>query len=104
LPSKEEFDILPNSIGSDQFGKSLKSKVGWKDGGNGVDTFGFSVLPAGSSYDGEYHNEGISAAFWSSTEDNSGGAYEVNFVYEDDFVGMAGNDKDLAFSVRCLQD
>ncbi len=104
LPSKEEFDILPNLIGSDQFGKSLKSKVGWKDGGNGVDTYGFSVLPAGYNYDGEYHNEGISAAFWSSTEDNSDAAYEVNFVYEDDLVGMAGSEKEMALSVRCVKD
>lgn len=87
LPSKAEFKILFESVGGKNVaGKMLKSRSGWKDDGNGTDTFGFSALPAGDGkmYDFvRFGNVGHAACFWSSTEyetDYSSGAFDMCLV------------------------
>ena len=48
LPSVEEWDILINQFGGQRMaGLALKSTSGWKDGGNGTNSSGFNVVPAG---------------------------------------------------------
>ena len=106
LPSKGEFETLFSAVGgSDTAGKMLKSTSGWSDDGNGTDAYAFSALPAGSrALNGDYYNEGYFASFWSSTELNSGNAYEEWLEYGFVSADPGGDDKNYGFSVRCLKD
>ena len=121
LPTQAEWDTLFVTVGGvAAAGKALKTTTGWKvdssqtSNGNGDDTFGFSMLPAGVQYTTSVYS-GIleNTSFWSSTECNSvdcgtllparGGAYYAGFS----LGGTAYTstvDKDQGFSVRCVMD
>ncbi len=115
LPSKAEWETLFNAVG----GKSTAAKVlkatsgwnssvnaeGWSSSGNGTDAFGFSALPAGYRYgDGSCIKEGVSAYFWSSTENNSNYVYCMSLSYDDDVAYLGYDNKSAGISVRCLMD
>ncbi len=106
LPSKAEWETLFNAVGgSSTAGTKLKSTSGWNSSGNGTDAFGFSALPAGyRNLKGAFLNEGRSADFWSSTEDDSYDAYLMHLSYDADTAGLIYNGKYFGFSVRCLKD
>ncbi len=111
LPTKAEFETLFTAVGGQSTaGKVLKSTSGWKDyyggeRGNGTDAFAFSALPAGYRYlDGNFNGEGKVAYFWSSTEDDSGIAFNVYLYYDVDDAYQDYDYKDGGFSVRCLKD
>ncbi|WP_234971855.1 fibrobacter succinogenes major paralogous domain-containing protein [Fibrobacter sp. UWP2] len=106
LPSKAEWETLFNAVGGQSTaGKVLKSTSGWNSGGNGMDAFGFSALPAGIRNSiGGFSSEGGSADFWSSTEGDSYYAYGMYLYYLNDIAYLDYYDKDVGFSVRCIQD
>ena len=110
LPSNDEWKALFAAVeGSSTAGAMLKSATGWrssgKDSGNGIDTFGFSALPAGIRYSlGGYNSEGYGAYFWSSTEDDSDDAYVMNLYYSGAGAGLGGFSKYYGYSVRCVKD
>ena len=110
LPSKAEWETLFTAVGGkDIAGKKLKSMSGWEDyegeSGNGTDSFGFSALSAGfKGHDWYYGDGGYDAFFWSSTEDDSYYAYNMNLGYCDDTAFLNGDSKLFGFSVRCIQD
>ena len=118
LPSNDEWESLIVAVDgsitgyrySNTAGTKLKSQTGWYDNGhgtngNGTDAFGFSALPAGCrDYDGSYTSEGGNANFWSSTEDGSYRAYNMDLHYGYDRAYLGINTKELGFSVRCLKD
>ena len=111
LPSHDEWKALFAAVeGSSTAGAMLKSTTGWrssgKDSGNGIDTFGFSALPAGIRYSlGGYNSEGYGAYFWSSTEDDSDDAYVMNLYYSGAGAGLGNNHhKYYGYSVRCVKD
>ena len=107
LPSKEEWEILFNSVGGTSIaGTKLKSTIGWKDNGNGSDSYGFSALAAGYYFGiGDYfYNEGKFAYFWSSTEDLSYLAYSLNLNYSNEGANMFNISKYYGFSVRLIKD
>ena len=110
LPDTTEWSKLFTAVGGKSTaGKKLKSQTGWKDydgtNGNGTDAYGFSALPAGyrSNY-GYFFNGGNNAYFWSATEYDSYYAYDMtlSYLYEDAYLDNDG--KNLAFSVRCLEN
>ncbi|MCL4100835.1 hypothetical protein MMG03_000404 [Fibrobacter succinogenes] len=91
--------------GTSTAGLKLKSTSGWSGGGNGSDSFGFAVLPAGSrNYGGNFSYGGNFAYFWSSTEYDSSYAYDWYFYYGYGSVNHNDYDKTFGFSVRCLRD
>ncbi len=107
LPSEKEFEMLFKSAGGEPVaGKSLKSRVGWNNGGNGSDALVFSALPAGSrDYDGEYEHNGNKTYFWSSTENEKNFAYLMYLNYNTGNAYWSYDyGKGNAFSVRCIQD
>ena len=106
LPTKAEFETLFTAVGGQLMaGKVLKSISGWYNSGNGTDAFGFSALPAGFGYDdGDLIDEGYSACFWSSTEDGSYYAYNMELYFLNVNANLFKNYKDNGFSVRCLRD
>lgn len=105
LPTKWQFEILRFNVGGeDVAGKMLKSTTGWYDDGNGVDKYGFNVLPAGIRYyDGVFCDAGKYANFWSATENDGDDAYYLSLDCSSEDAGLLNYDKDYASSVRCLR-
>jgi uncharacterized protein (TIGR02145 family) len=115
LPTNTEWTTLENAVGGDDVaGTALKSTSGWYDDDEyfvpGMDTYGFSMLPAGDRYsNGYFYKVGIGTYFWSATEFGTGNAYTRNFDYDCEYSdsGM-GTDSDfiknIALSVRCLKN
>lgn len=86
-------------------GKRLKSTSGWYDNGNGLDTYGFSVLATGNkSGDSYYYSAGKAASIWSSTENANTYANELGFYYFDSSANLHKMSKSSEAVVRCLKD
>ena len=90
-----------------EVGFELRSASGWNaaDGksGNGVDLFGFAILPAGY-YDGsKFRDLGNLGNFWSADEIDSKETTDVTFK-KDGTIKYATVNKTAGESVRCLQD
>jgi len=103
LPTQAEWDTLLTAVGgSSNAGTKLKSQTGWCSNGNGTDSYGFSVLPAGLRYyNGDFYD--ASAGFWSATQYSSNNAYCMS----PDYIALADLTdyyKSYGYSVRCLKD
>ena len=125
LPSEDEWKTLFRVVDKrTSIGTSLKSASGWRGRDyNGLDSFGFSALPAGKrriehisgrESNGRrftdrrirYEEEGGVANFWGSTEakdSENREAYIVCLGPKHESSGFFG-DKEYAYSVRCLRD
>lgn len=104
LPSYDEWNALFTAVGgSSTAGTKLKSQTGWT-AYSGTDAFGFSALPAGYYNYGDFHYDGFSAYFWSSTEGGGGGAYRMALGYYDDKGLLYYDIKYYGFSVRCIKN
>ena len=109
LPTSEEFGTLISNVGGiETAGKMLKSTIGWKENkgksGNGLDAFGFNVLPAGGrNYNGNFNYAGEGAGFWSATDYGESYAYILHLDYDYELAPLDDDDKDYATSVRCLR-
>jgi uncharacterized protein (TIGR02145 family) len=116
LPTKEEFEILMSNVGGiETAGKMLKSKQGWDpyehqfehalQDGNGIDKYGFNVLPAGYRYssNGDFDVAGKGALFWSATEFIESSAYSLRLYYCSEAASLLYYGKDFVVSVRCLR-
>ena len=99
LPTKSEWENLFAAIGdSSKAGTILKSTSGWENGGNGIDLYGFSVLPAWGVGKSE-------AYFWTSTErSNNADAYCINIKPDADNVKQTYTSMVSHFSIRCVKD
>ena len=107
LPDTTEYNTLFKEAGYAPIAqKMLKSTDDWDDDKNGIDAFGFSVLPAGGrSYSNElFGNLGKYAFFWNSTEYEGDFAFVRYYYIEDENEPQYPNSKAHAFSVRCLKD
>ena len=112
IPSREEWDELEKFVADtlfrgdkDYVGYALKSKDGWKDGGNGSDAFGFGALPAGyRRSDGTFEGVFERADFWGSTEDGANFAYYRYLGYGVSGLGTGDSSRAYALSVRCVKD
>jgi len=105
LPDTTEANTLFTAIGGKSNAGRLKSSSGWKGNGNGLDSYGFSALPAGfyDTYinDG-YAGEGEETYFWSSDFDNM--PYDIDLYYGKGVVNnYAVASIDSRLSVRCLK-
>jgi uncharacterized protein (TIGR02145 family) len=105
VPSDIDWKRLINFVG-DNSCKKLKSKTGWKDGGNGTDDFGFSVLPAGNlHHDGSpFSCRGYESYFWSSSAYSSPDAWYQYFHYRYATVYRLYFNRSFGFSIRCVRD
>ena len=106
LPSDNEWMYLWITIGgTSSAGAKLKSTSGWYNDGNGTDSFGFAVLPAGNRDNlGNYNDDEFYAYFWSSDENDGYYAYHWFFGYDRGHVRRNNYNKDNGFPVRCLSD
>ena len=110
LPDTTEWETLFATVGGKNVaGKMLKSASGWSDyngsKGNGLDTYGFSAIPAGFRGDeGKFFDTDDYASFWSATEDNSYYAYYMNLGFDSESANLYNSNKSSSSSVRCLRD
>ena len=106
LPDTTEWKALFDAVGGiETVGTMLKSTEGWKNNGNGSDTYSFSALPAGyRDNDGDCNVEGYRTYFWSSTEDASDGAFNMYLNDGNDDAYLSDYFKNFGFSVRCVKD
>jgi uncharacterized protein (TIGR02145 family) len=117
LPTKEDFEALLETVGGSQIaGKYLKATNGWKDGGNGLDSHGFSALPGGTSWidnDDWFFQAGRNGYLWSASDGPNGDGSTYNLVltsiteslvYTADNAVLNGYAHSNLFSVRCVKD
>lgn len=118
LPSDEEWKELEGFLGmsreqQDQKGwrglkegSIMKSRFGWKSGGNGADEMGFSALPCGfRDFNGAFGSKGVFGYFWTSTEGPQKGiAWSRILYYPTDRIGRNSYRKSFGLSVRCIKD
>jgi uncharacterized protein (TIGR02145 family) len=110
LPMNEDWDNLVNYAGdSSVAGKTLKSKTGWNDrgegiNGNGADDYGFSALPGGIRFssNGRFFDVGHSGSWWSASEYGRGFAYHRSMEYDDFSAYQFYSDGEAGYSVRCV--
>jgi len=106
LPTDAELENMFGAInGEVEIGKSLKSKESWKDNGNGIDAYGFSILPCGrSSNDGTFDRMGNVGTLWSTAEINAKKAWVYAMINTDNKPYKDSISKDGLRSVRCIKD
>ncbi len=110
LPTSEEFDTLISTVGGSlRGGYILKSHSGWSSNSNGIDSVGFSALPAGTvkepSYDRDKKSDliGEFAIFCSSTVKEGWSQY-FEMSYQNDKAEVWGAGSSQGCSVRCLKN
>jgi uncharacterized protein (TIGR02145 family) len=110
LPSDEEWTTLVDYIdiendGSHNYneGTSLKAAYGWI-GITGTDDYGFSALPGGSRKYGGYFYDTYNGIWWSTSEysDTQVRTRTLRYGYTD--LYRSSNDKNNAYSIRCVRD
>lgn len=106
LPRGSEYWTLIETVGGESAAaEKLKSTSGWDYFENGVDTYGFNILPAGGcGYDG-CGDVGGSATFWTSDGQKESELSGI-FGLEADYGLAYTTDESRyhAFSVRCVKD
>lgn len=106
VPDYDEWDTLFAAVGGqDVAGLALKASAGWLNGGNGSNSFGFTILPAGiGQYETNFGHVGESTIFWTSLRYGSIAAYHIFIDDDDDDVSFGTSPKEDYHSVRCLKD
>jgi len=121
LPSDEEFMLMEEFLGMDQselsssegfrqsgkLGKNLKSESGWNSEGNGVNRYGFNILPAGTRmWSGGFDTMGEWVGMWTSSRNqNTNTMYWVRgAVWFDDGFQRDDAVRDFGYTVRCVKD
>jgi uncharacterized protein (TIGR02145 family)/uncharacterized repeat protein (TIGR02543 family) len=105
LPSDAEWAALVGGVSA--AGTKLKSSMYWDSYSGvsaGTDDFGFSALPGGYGYGGNFDNAGYRGIWWSATEYDAGYAWYRGVSYDSEQVYRYGVVKSYQFSVRCVQD
>lgn len=103
LPSDEDWSSL-NIASGDFAGSKLKSKRGWYNGGNGVDVYGFSGLPAGYGVGSSVYDVGGMGYFWTSDASESSRANGYVLYFDTWDLHQNGKNKYVTQSVRCLRN
>jgi uncharacterized protein (TIGR02145 family) len=104
VPSDTEWSTLTTFIGGESSaGTKLKSTSGWSSSGNGADTYGFRVLPAGDDVGGLF-SLGDDAHFWSATKIDAEYSWDRTFNGGGTVVSRYYDYDPYWFSLRCLED
>jgi uncharacterized protein (TIGR02145 family) len=124
IPSDDEWQALEIALGMSEaeatslgfrgspVGDFMKSTSGWNDyngsSGNGSNSSGFNVLPAGNTdVSGNTVNMYQDGSFWSSTLQNEQDILGRNVNYTDDYVYrfvVLTSEELIKFSARCIKD
>lgn len=104
LPTRDEWETLVSTVGSDTAGTKLRSTYGWTNG-NGTDDYGFSILPTGQIMWGSFGQFGINSLFWTATA-STGNSYRIVSCYASTTISLTSTlDKTNGqISVRLIKD
>ncbi|MCX6269022.1 MAG: hypothetical protein NTW16_17000 [Bacteroidetes bacterium] len=117
MPLDDEWKTLEQALGMNQedadtlywrdsgeVGKKLKSSTGWADGGNGMNTSGFTALPGGyRNIHGSFLNDSTYSLFWSASIIDSTSWYR-SLNATDSGVYRISTYRSHGLSVRCIKD
>jgi uncharacterized protein (TIGR02145 family) len=112
IPSLEDWQALIEYIGVDSAGHFLKAAPDDEISWDGVNRYGFRVIPAGTAYENHFGRQGQWAVFWTSTEYDSAYAWFAQLdgfwypqppKYKNVYLGNYYL-KQNAFSIRCIKD
>lgn len=116
LPSRAEWNTLSDVLGEEpqlssngcveypNVGTKLKSRSGWYSGGNGMDDYGFSGLPAGNAFGNNAYAVGGWGGFWTTDAYSSESVHYRYLYYGGSHLYEDFYDKYNAQSVRCVRD
>jgi uncharacterized protein (TIGR02145 family) len=104
LPTDAEWAAWVNYVGSSTAGRKLKSKSpDW----NGTDDYGFSALPGGHIFLGDYDDIGSVGVWWTATKYDTSSdnayAWRMETAYAD-VIRFAPSSSCYWFSVRCVKN
>jgi uncharacterized protein (TIGR02145 family) len=104
LPSDTEWKVFENYLGADA-GFRMKSTFGWTNHGNGNNTSGFNVLPAGIRQESTgFTGMGNMTQLWSASVLIGHGAWTRVMAYDDNLVSRFSGNLKFGYSVRCIKD
>jgi len=105
VPSDKEWRNLTDYLGSEMVaGKEMKSTSGWSKGGNGLNSSGFTALPAGyRSFKATFGSRNSGGYWWSSSTNGDNAWYCVMFSNEIT-ANKFYSHKESGFSVRCVEN
>ena len=101
IPNDAEWTMLTDYLGA-KAGIKMKTRIGWKNNGNGTNESGFAALPGGSrDFEGDFVNVGAAGNWWISSED-----YWPLYrdLWCEGNVGKPCNFKWSGESVRCIKE
>ena len=109
VPSESEWLELINYLNNNGYknieGKSLKSKSGWRNKGNGSDVFYFSGLPGGGRDPyGKFLGLLQDGFWWTSTSKNKDFSLLFKLDFQNDPIVSGQSKKESSFSIRCVKD
>lgn len=106
IPSYFEWHDLFNAVGDENVAaRNLKSAEVWNDTAKGTNKYGFSVIPNGPRYGSVFFNPvDFNTVFWTSIESGVATGVVVGLTGDDKVSSFLIENKEFAFSVRCLMD
>ncbi|MCD4747147.1 MAG: PKD domain-containing protein, partial [Bacteroidales bacterium] len=121
IPTDDEWKVLEGTVDSQypvgdpiwnntswrgyDAGFNIKSNYGWSYGGNGIDLYEFTAIPAGiRDLSGNFIKFGESATFWSSNNSGSNKAWDRGLAPDRTTIDRHNYEKGYGWSVRCLKD
>lgn len=112
VPTKAEWEILISYLGEKKAGKKMKTNYDWYFNllrpdlklQKGTNSSGFSALPGGDRWGGNFHAIGIVGNWWSLTQESSFNAYYCSVAFNRDDSYVTYDFKEAGYSVRCIKD
>ena len=112
VPTKAEWEILISYLGEKKAGKKMKTNYDWYVNSlrpdlklqKGTNSSGFSALPGGDRWGGNFHAIGIVGNWWSLTQESSFNAYYCSVAFNRDDSYVTYDFKEAGYSVRCIKD
>lgn len=104
LPSSKEWNELIFFVGDEESSAALLKSTDWK-ADPGIDSYGFTVIPAGYILSGTIYEIGNRAGFWSLTDYSTYSARSIYFnEYGRVYVTFWDKTVNDALNVRCIKD
>lgn len=118
IPSDAEWKTLEQQLGMSSTdanntglrgtteGDAMKATSGWSAGGQGSNSSGLSLDPAGyyDRIDGNIYDPKFFSFQWSATEQSSTSIWIRQVIFNSDKVLRSDDVKQVGFSLRCVQD
>lgn len=108
LPSDEEWTTMTDELGGDEVAGIKLIQSATKSSGAsqaGMNSSGFSALPAGNrTAKGTFTLMGSYAIWWTATEYNTGQVWTRYLYWSNNYIYSHYDKKACAFSVRCIKN